>query len=143
MNERKRTNDETILGETVDLHLKAAKKGTNKGCKPFSRQMMIFCMTIAGYSKRAYCSLRRTLEKCIPSLDTLTKYRNRVDGTPGFSKSAIDMIKTKVNTHKSEGKQLYLSLSSDDISIRSHLWFDGKHFFGTEDIGDGPGKERA
>ena len=43
----------------------------------------------------------------------------------------------------SQSKNLFVSLSCDDISIRQHLWFTGSTFYGYEDIGEGPGKNPA
>ena len=53
------------------------------------------------------------------------------------------MIRNKVSDMISGGKNLYLSLSCDDISIHSHVWFNGRDYFGFEDIGDGPGSQKA
>ena len=46
---------------------------------------MIFCMTLAGYSARAYSFIRDVANKCLPSQKTLRNYRKRVDGKIVFS----------------------------------------------------------
>ena len=56
--------------------------------------------------------------KCLPSVQTLRNYRKRVDGSPGFSTTAMNMIKQKVTEMHNESKQLFLSVSCDDMSIR-------------------------
>lgn len=111
--------------------------------KPYSRPLMIFCLTIAGYSARAYKCLRETAKNCLPSTETLRKYRKRVDGSPGFSVPALKMIQRKVEEMKTNSKNLFLSLSCDDMSIRKHVWFTGTTFCGNEDLGEGPGEKAA
>lgn len=140
-NNERRNNG--LFGELGELYMKCQQKGSNSRNTPFSRKIMNFSMTLSAYSQRAYSFLRTSLSKCLPSRSTLTRFRNKVDGSPGFSTAALKMIKTKTGEMKANGKDLYLSLSCDDISIRSHLWFNGKTYFGFEDLGDGPGKEKA
>ena len=123
ISEKQQVTNNSILDEIIYLYLKVKKKEQKRNCQPFSKQMMMFCMTLAGYSKKAYISLRKTFEKLLPSASTLTRYRNRIDGSPGFSTPALNMIKSKVEEKRNEGKQLYLSLSCE--SIQSHTWFNG------------------
>ena len=65
--------------------------------------MVMFCMTKAGYSIKAYISLRKTFEKCPPSASTLTRYQSRIDRSSGFSKPALNM--SKVEDKRNKGKQ--------------------------------------
>jgi len=111
---------ESIIGEMAQLYATASVNGHNRN-KPYSKQLMIFCMTLAGYSAKAYSYLRSVAKKCIPTPETLKKYRNRVDGSPGFSLAALKMIKAKVAEMAEKSKNLFLSLSCDDISIRCVL----------------------
>ena len=53
------------------------------------------------------------------------------------------MVTNKVLEMSTTSKKLFLSVSCDDISIRKHAWFNGSHFYGYEDIGDGPGTKLA
>jgi hypothetical protein len=99
-----------------------------KRTKPYSRSIMIFSMTLAGYSMRAYNFLRSVANKCLPSENTLRRYRQRVDGSPGFSVAALKMIRNKVSDLATTTQKLFISLSCDDMSIRQHLWFTGKLF---------------
>jgi hypothetical protein len=94
----------------------------SKQNQPYSKRVMIFCMTLAGYSWHAYSFLRTTLNNCIPSRSTLIKYRNKIDGSPGFSLAALQMVKNKVQQLAAESKMLYLSLSCDDMSIRYKIY---------------------
>jgi hypothetical protein len=109
---------DSIIGEMSQLYAIASVNG-HKRNKPYSKQLMIFCLTLAGYSAKAYSYLRSVAKKCIPTPETLKRYRNRVDGSPGFSLAALKMIKSKVAEMADNSKKLFLSLSCDDISIRA------------------------
>ena len=45
---------------------------------------MIFCLTLAGYSVKAYNFLRGAALNCMPTVRTLRTYRKRADSTPVF-----------------------------------------------------------
>ena len=107
-----------ILDEITILCKEVAAKGSCTRNKPYSKEIMMFCMTLAGYSYRAYNFVRETFNKCLPAKGTLRTYRNKVDGSPGFSIRPFMMIANKVSELKLSSKNLYLSLSCDDISIR-------------------------
>jgi len=128
-----------IFSEFGDLNMRKGKNRT----QPYSKKLMIFCMTMAGYSARAYEFLRKTAQNCLPCMSTIRNYRKRIDGSPGFSAAALNMITNKVKEMTDQSKKLFVSISCDDMSIRENLWFTGKTFSGHEDIGDGPGPKPA
>jgi len=128
-----------ILSEVCELSMNSSSHRT----KAYSRRIMIFCLTLAGYSVKAYNYLRTTAQHCLPCMNTIRNYRQRVDGSPGFSTSALNMISRKVKEMEEQSKKLFTSVSCDDMSIRQHIWFTGKTFYGHEDIGDGPGTKLA
>ena len=132
----------SVVAEIFQLYLQQACI-TKKRTKPYSRTIMIFCMTMAGYSTRAYRFLQKAANNCLPTERTLLNYRRRVDGSPGFSAAALNMIKNKVKEMSANYKKLFISLSCDDMSIRQPVWFTGTTFYGYEDLGDGPGLNPA
>ena len=93
------------------------KKG-EKRKKPYHRKIMIFCLTLAGYSVKAYNFLRGEALNCLPTVRTLRTYRKRADSTPGFSTSAFSMVQRKVQEMTDQGQKLFVSISCDDMSIR-------------------------
>lgn len=109
---------DSLVFEIFNLFGDLQRKGNNRPNKPYSRKVMIFCLTLAGYSAKAYRYLRWAFQNCLPAPKTLQRYRNRIDGSPGFSLAALKMIKNKVLEMRNEGNKLFLSLSCDDISIR-------------------------
>ena len=111
------TRTANIFGEMCDLFVVGSVSG-NKRNKAYSRTIMIFCMTLVGYSTKAYNFVRDTAKKCLPSVETLKKYRKRVDGSPGFSTTAMNMLKRKVAEMHDASNKLFVSVSCDDMSIR-------------------------
>ena len=54
----------SVVAEIFQLYLHKACV-TKKRTKPYSRTIMIFCMTTAGYSTRAYRFLRKSANNCL------------------------------------------------------------------------------
>jgi hypothetical protein len=117
----KRTTTDNVICEVAGL-LGTASQRKGKQNKPYSKNLMIFCLTLAGYSWKAYCFLRNTAKNCLPCRETLRKYRNKVDGSPGFSLSALRMVRNKVVEMAGDSKKLFLSVSCDDMSIRLGIY---------------------
>jgi len=117
----KRTTTDNVICEVAGL-LGTASQRKGKQNKPYSKNLMIFCLTLAGYSWKAYCYLRNTAKNCLPCRETLRKYRNKVDGSPGFSLSALRMVRNKVVEMAGDSKKLFLSVSCDDMSIRLGIY---------------------
>lgn len=112
-----KNSQENVICIMSNLVSAAATRKTRRN-QPYSKRIMIFCLTLAGYSAKAYSFLQRTVKNCIPSRETLRKYRNTVDGSPGFSLAALKMVRNKVLEMAADSRKLYLSLSCDDMSIR-------------------------
>ncbi len=131
--------NENILAEMCDISMSTSSHRN----QPYSRKIMIFCMTMAGYSVKAYNFLRTSACNCLPSMSTIRNYKKRVDGSPGYSTDALNMITRKVKEMEEQSKKLFVSISCDDMSIRQHIWFTGKSFHGYEDIGESPSSKPA
>ncbi len=89
------TSSDNVICEVVGL-LNAGSLWKSKQNKPDSKKLMIFCLTLAGYSWKAYSYFRNTVKNCLPCRETLRKYRNKADGSPGFSLPALKMVRNKV-----------------------------------------------
>jgi len=76
-------HSENVISEIAANFAKVdvRKKKENQ---PYSRRIMIFCLTLAGYSWNAYNFLRSTVNNSLPCRRTLTKFRNKADGSPGI-----------------------------------------------------------
>lgn len=84
------------------------------------------------YSSSAYRELRKFFGNNLPTTGTLKKWMRVVDNSPGITQISLDMISEKAALYKAEGKQLQISLISDEIGIRkqplwnqSNLHYDG------------------
>lgn len=70
----------------------------------------------------AYESLRRFFNKNLPSKRTLQMWYSSVDGSPGISKSALDILREKTSAHFAEKSYpLHLTMMWDEMSIRKQL----------------------
>jgi len=102
---------DSIVGEISKLYLSSQNKNTGRRNTSYSKQVMIFGLTVAGYSAKSYRYLRNVFNNCLPSPQTLKKYRNRVDGSPGFSTIALKMVTNKVLEMSSTFRSLGCKLS--------------------------------
>lgn len=88
----------------------------------YSENVRKFSMNQQYYSMAAYKSLRLFFNKNLPARRTLQMWYTAVDGSPGISGSAIDIIREKAESYLAENKrQLYLTLMWDEMSIRKAL----------------------
>lgn len=79
----------------------------------------------------AYNSLRLYFNNNLPARRTLQMWYSSVDGTPGISNSALDILREKAESYKIENHhQLHLTLIWDEMSIRKQLcWCTEKQSF--------------
>lgn len=90
----------------------------------YSENVRKFSMNQQYYSMAAYKSLRLFFNKNLPARRTLQMWYTAVDGSPGISGSAIDIIREKAESYLAENKrQLYLTLMWDEMSIRKALCY--------------------
>ena len=115
-------------------------KSTKHRTKAYSHELMKFAITMQGYSTRSYNFMRETFHDALPCFRTLNRHLAKLDAKPGYSRSALSLIKGKVEELEISNKKLFLSLAIDDISIREHIEVKGSSVYGYVDIGEGPGK---
>lgn len=85
------------------------------------------------YSFAAYQSLRLFFNKHLPSKRTLQLWYSSVDGSPGISDSALDIIREKAASYLIEnGHPLHLCVIIDDMAISKKIGFniDSRNFDG-------------
>lgn len=76
------------------------------------------------YSTAAYKSLRLFFNKNLPSIRTLQLWYTSIDGSPGISESALDIIREKAESYLAENNhQLMLTVISDEMAIRKELCY--------------------
>lgn len=79
------------------------------------------------HSKAAYISLRTFFDNHLPAIRTLQMWFSSIDGAPGISQSALDIIREKSGSYLAEeGHEIHLTLIYDDMSIRKGLFFSNE-----------------
>lgn len=96
-----------------------------------------FALTLQFYSSKAYEYVRNEFKDCLPHPETIRLWHQVIDGSPGFTKQALDLIKEKATEFKSKQKQLVCALMVDEIAIRKHVEWDQyrNRFIGFIDCG--------
>lgn len=90
-----------------------------KSNRKYSEKLRKFFLTLHFYSPRAYRYIRRIFNNRIPTIRTIRSWYSSVDGSPGFTGEAFQILKEKSEKMKAEGKELLVCLISDEMSIRS------------------------
>lgn len=86
--------------------------------RAFPNELKTFAATLQFYSSKAYEYVRKTFLTILPHPQTIRRWYSSVKRKPGITMEALRTIKAKINEATSEGKQLYFSLTIDDMSIR-------------------------
>lgn len=100
--------------------------------KVYDERLKAFAITLHFLSPKAYCFVRKTFDTALPHPRTLRRWYSTVQGEPGFSSDVLCALKE----HASKLNQPPIcALMFDCMAIRKHLEWDGKHFFGTVNVG--------
>lgn len=96
----------------------------------YSETIRQFSLVMSFYSPNAYRYLRSVFMKKLPGLSTIRQWSASVDGSPGITSEALETLKTKAKEFKTNGKQLYIALIFDEMSIRKKVeWNDQRQKF--------------
>lgn len=104
------------------------------GIQPYSRypeSVRKFSLQQQYYSMAAYQSMRLFFNKNLPSKRSLQMWYSHVDGSPGVSKSSMEILYEKSQEYFSKNNhRLHVSLIWDEMSIRKELcWCNAKKEF--------------
>lgn len=104
--------------------------------RKYPPELRTFALTLNFYSTKAYKYVRKTFSTCLPSLKTLSKWYQCVDGRPGFTKEALNALKIKSDLAHN---QLYCTLVFDEIKIKNKVEYHpaSQRNFGYVDFGSG------
>lgn len=69
---------------------------------------------------------------CLPHPKTLASWYSVIDGSPGFTNEAFQILRSKneINKH-----HIICSLVFDEITVRQGIEFDGNRYFGYVNLG--------
>lgn len=101
----------------------------------YSPVLRTFALTLSFYSPRAYNFVRKTFNNSLPHINTICKWYQSVDGSPGFTKEAFCALKIKQYEATQQGKSILCNLVLDEMSIRQQVEWTGSKFAGYVDIG--------
>lgn len=101
---------------------------------PYSRSLRKFALVLSSKSKSSYIWLRNKFSKRLPSLRTIRGWHENSSAniSSGFSNQSIVVLTKLANEANADGKELYVSMSFDEVSTRKHIqWVhDEKYFSG-------------
>lgn len=103
--------------------------------REYSKEIKTFAHTLHFYSPKAYNYVREVFRCALPHQETVRGWYLKVDGTPGFTQQALSAIKMKANSYKQNGKELYVTLMMDEMSIMKKTELVGGRLIGQVDMG--------
>lgn len=90
----------------------------------YPESVRVFSLNQQYYSTAAYKSLRLFFNKNLPSMRTLQMWYTSIEGRPGISGSALEILREKAESYSANNNhKLHVCLISDEISIRKHLCY--------------------
>jgi hypothetical protein len=102
-------------------------------------EIRVFASTLQFYSTKAYEYVRKTFSNALPHITTVRKWFSNIEGAPGFSAQAFNVLKEKVEEGKADHKSVFVALMLDDMSVKKQIEYDSKtsSFKGFVNIGAG------
>ncbi len=146
LKEKNLINDEvgTILEQAslkvpaeIFERLSCSKPGSEQTKACYSKELKAFAVTLQFYSSKAYNYVRNTFNMCLPHENTVRRWYTAVDAEPGFTAEAFETLKKKTEEEKNSNRQVFVTLTFDEMSIRQNLEWDGQKFVGYIDFGLG------
>ena len=89
-----------------------------------------FAVTTHFYSPKAFSFIRKQFMDCLPHPKTLSVWYSSVNGAPGFTSEAFDVLKAKA-----EERKIVCSLVFDEVAIKRCIEYDGQQYYGYADMG--------
>lgn len=112
------------------------KLQTGRKRKQFSQEVRVFAMNLHFYSPKAYDYVRITLGMCLPSRRTISTWYRSVDGSPGFTKESLNILKLASDEATKSNEQLFVVLMFDEMSIRQKIELINGVTYGVVNIGE-------
>lgn len=113
------------------------KKHRHKLSRKYEVGVRKFAVTTHFYSPSAYKYLRSQLGNILPHVKTLARWYSTIDGAPGFTKEALNMLslKAKICAEMTPPKKILCSLVFDEMAIKQQKEYDGSSYHGYVDVG--------
>ena len=109
----------------------------------FPPELRVFASTLHFYSPKAYEFVRQTFNKALPHETTIRKWFSNIDGSPGISTAAFDLLREKVAEGRESGKPVLVSVMLDEMSLKRQIDYDSvtSSYSGYVNIGEGFSQE--
>src|ERR1700712_2128779 len=92
---------------------------------PYNQNVRRFSLVLSIKSKSAYTWVRKKFSKRLPTIRTLRSWNSNSQANcsiqSGFNSQTISTLTKLADENRAVGKELYVSLSFDEISIRKHV----------------------
>ena len=123
--------DKVVSFIQIQIKLHACKK---KGQR-YPSDIKAFALSLYHISGKAYKLLSKLFN--LPSKSTLLKWVSKLESSPGFTKTAMNVISTKVKL-MSESSKL-CTIAMDEMSLKPSLFYESSKdlVVGVEDFGNG------
>lgn len=108
-----------MIREIVDKKIRSRKL-------KYSPQLRCFALTLQFYSSRAYDYVRKCFKNLLPHPATLRRWYTVVDGKPGFTDEAFQLIKQR--------SPVICNVVLDEMSIRSQVIYKQDRLMGYVDL---------
>lgn len=119
----------TFVKQFFSVVLKHFNTGRPKKYTPEIRQ---FALTLHYYSPTSYNYVRDKFMSCLPCDQSIRNWYRTVDGTPGFSNTALGALQT---LQQHTPYQIVGCVSVDGMHLRKHLQSNGNSTTGYVDFG--------
>lgn len=115
--------------------------------KPYNRSVRKFALVLSCKSKSVYKWIRSRFPRRLPAARTVRQWHSKSSSNfqNGFNPQSIISLTKLSNEKKADGKDLYVSMCFDEVSIRKHIqWiharkqFNGIVTYGRRDKDDFP-----
>ncbi len=125
--------------ELVQLVNRMKKQPDRSLTAEYPPELRIFASTLQFYSTKAYQFVRKTFGKALPHVTTIRKWMSNLEGAPGFSETAFQLLEGKVNDAAQKNEKIFVSIMLDEMSLKKQIEYDSKtsSFRGYVDIGSG------
>lgn len=103
-----------------------------RSTKAYPESIRSFCLQIHFHSPAAYSYIRKAFNNNLPRVATLIEWYSSIEGAPGFNTQNYAVLRKKVVEYSAQGKELFVSLISDEMAINQKLQWDNnrKRFIG-------------
>ncbi len=125
-----------LPGQIFKRYLENHTKSTTSRAS-YPPEVRAFALTLYFYSPKGYSYVRDTFDLALPHPFVISSWYSAMEGEPGFTDECFATLEARLRVMKEKGKDIYLSLMCDELSImKRHEWDpSAQRFRGYVDLG--------